>query len=116
MPFPMFLHNMNCVLQVAIIDSVYDDGQRPVPGHSNKAQDILPSEYMVPGPIYEYTSILSSITTPGNQEVKLNLPEIMVPQPEYTDEAGEDIPPGTFGPSTPILTMCTKHNYACTPL
>lgn len=93
----MFLHNMNCILQTSLIDAVYDDGRRPVPGYSSKAQDVLPSEYIIPGPIYEYVSILSTVTPPGNQEVKLNLPEIMVPQPDYTDEAGVDIPSGTFG-------------------
>lgn len=52
MPFPMFLHNMSCILQTSLIDAVYDDGQQPVPGNCSKAQDVLPTEYIIPGPIY----------------------------------------------------------------
>lgn len=100
MPFPMFLHNMNCVLQTSLIDAVYEDGRRPVPGHSSRAEDVLPPEYVIPGPIYEFVSILSTVTTPGNQEVKLNLPDIMVPQPGYMDDDDVEVPSGTFGPIT----------------
>lgn len=32
MPFPGFLHSMNAILQTALIDSVFEDGQMPVPG------------------------------------------------------------------------------------
>lgn len=36
-----------------IINSVYDDDQRVIPGTTTRVQDILPAEYVVPGPIYE---------------------------------------------------------------
>lgn len=68
MPFPGFLHSMNTVLQTAIIDSVFDEGRRPVPNQSTHAQDVLPSDYVIPGPIYEYCSNLGSvITLPDDQ-------------------------------------------------
>lgn len=37
MPFPEFLHSMNAVLQTSIMDSVFDYGQRPVPGCYSRA-------------------------------------------------------------------------------
>lgn len=95
-PFPGFLHSMNSILQTAIIDSVFEDGQRPLSGQDSKAQDVLPTEYLVPGPIYEFCSNISTIMTPGNQEVKVNLPEIFIPQPAYIEYEAE-IPAGTFG-------------------
>lgn len=97
MPFPGFFHNMNTILQVAIIDSVYEDGQRPVPNYSSRAQEILPDNYVIPGPIYEYVTNISTIITPGGQEVKPNLPPSTIPQPPDEDEG---IPAGTFGAIT----------------
>lgn len=97
MPFPGFLHSMNTILQTTIIDSVFDEGRRPLPNQDARAQDCLTSEYVVPGPIYEYCSNNSTAMTPGNQEVKVNMPEITLPQP--SNEKGEDIiTSGTYGP------------------
>lgn len=45
MPYPGFLHSMNTIFQTALIDAVYDDGQREVAGTTTRAQDILPAEY-----------------------------------------------------------------------
>lgn len=98
MPYPGFFHSMNTLLQTAIVDSVFEEGLRPIPGYDTRAQDILPTEYVVPGPIYEYLSNISTVMTPGNQEVKVNLPDIMVPQEAYVDEDDAEIPAGTFGP------------------
>lgn len=64
-----------------IIDSVYDDGQRVIPGPTPRAQVILPAEYVVPGPIYEYLTNLGTVITPGGQVVKVNVPEAIIPQP-----------------------------------
>lgn len=109
MPYPGFLHNMNVLLQTAVIDSVYEDGQRKVPGVSTQAQDILPPSYVIPEPINEYLSQTSTVTTPGNQEVKVNLPDIMIPQSNYVDEFDSEIPSGTFGPAD-----AESHNvYEC---
>lgn len=79
-PYPGFLHSMNTLLQTTIIDSVYEEGVRPVPGQDSRAQDILLSDYVIPAPIYEYLSNISNVVTPGNQEVKVNIPEIIIHQ------------------------------------
>ncbi|KAG8274918.1 hypothetical protein J6590_097457 [Homalodisca vitripennis] len=97
MSFPGFFHCMNNILQTAVADAVFDDGQRPIPGQDSRAQDILPPEYVVPGPIYEYCSNISTISTPGSHEIKVNLPDIMIPQPSYIDDDDVEIPAGTFG-------------------
>ncbi|KAG8255560.1 hypothetical protein J6590_102350 [Homalodisca vitripennis] len=56
-------------MNTAVADAVFEDGQRPIPGQDAHAQDILPPEYVVPGPIYEYCSNISTILTPGNNMV-----------------------------------------------
>lgn len=47
----------------------------------------------------EYCSNISSVITPGNHEVKVNVPPIMIPQSAYVDEEENEIPAGTFGPA-----------------
>lgn len=88
---------MNTLLQTASIDSVYDDGQRVVPGTTTGAQDIHPNEYVIPEPIYEYLSNVGTVITPGGQIVKANIPDSILPQPPDEDEEEVEIPPGTFG-------------------
>lgn len=96
-PYPGFFHSMNTLLQATIIDSVYDDGQRLIPGTTTRAQDILPNEYVIPEPIHEYLSNIGTVITPGGQMVKTNIPASIVPQPPDEDEEGQEIPSGTFG-------------------
>lgn len=52
---------------------------------------------MVPGPIVEFCSNISPVITPGNHEIKVNVPPVMIPQPSYLDEVENEILAGTFG-------------------
>lgn len=87
---------MNTLLQTALIYSVYDDGQRVIPGTTTRAQDVLPSEYVIPEQIYEYLSNIGTVITRGGQIVKANIPDSFLPQPPDEEEEEEEIPPGTF--------------------
>lgn len=88
---------MNTLLQTALIDSVYDEGQRIVPGTTFRAQDILTNEYVIPEPIHEFLTNIGTVITPGGQMVKTNVPDSIVPQPPDEDEEDQEIPSGTFG-------------------
>lgn len=104
MPLSGFLHVMNTYLQTRIIDAVEENQERPIPGVTERAQNILPEDTIIPGPIYEYLSNIGTIVSPDGDQVPVNLPEIAIPLPE-----DELIPSGTFGP----VNDQTHNVYEC---
>lgn len=66
-------------------------------GTTTHAQDILPAEYEIPGPIHEYLSNIGTSVTPGGQVTKVNVPDALLSQPDSEDDQEEEIASGIFG-------------------
>lgn len=102
MPFSMFQHSMTTVANCYLIDLAKDNGDRKLDG--TICQDLLPEDLCIPDNLFHYLTNIGNTTTANGEEVKFNLPDTAVPQPQ-----NGVIPSGTFGPLTP-----QNHNlYEC---
>lgn len=86
---------MNSILQTAVTDSVLDYEERPVAGLDTTANDVLPQDFVVPGPIYDYISTIGTVIIPSAQ-IRPNIPEVLVPHGPFEHES-EMIDSDTFG-------------------
>lgn len=109
LPYVGFLHTMGTFVNATLLDSVYDNQERPFGEYTDKATTILPQEFTIPKPIVDYVQGFSKILTPDGSEVRQNVPTIAIPLASYEDEAGNQIPSGTFGP----ITDDTHNVYEC---
>lgn len=66
-------------------------------GTTTHAQDILPAEYEIPGPIHEYLSNIGTSVIPGGQVTKVDVPDALLSQPDSEDDQKEEITSGIFG-------------------
>lgn len=78
LPYSMFLHANTTVLNAVLLDTTRRNGENKV-SESGMAQDILPEEYHVVGPIHEYMCQIGNTTTNDGDEVRFNLPDRCVP-------------------------------------
>lgn len=110
MPYSGFLHSMTTTLNAVQIDTCFDNGERKIPHLSGYAQDALPEDLYIPGPIHEYMSNVANTSSQTGEEVRYNLPNAAVPQaPIPGDRRRAAAESGTFGQITPH-----NHNlYEC---
>lgn len=100
---------MGTYVNAAILDSVYDNQERPFGEYSERVSSVLPQEFTIPKPIVDYTQGFSKILTPDGSEVRQNVPAIAIPLASYEDDEGNVIPSGTFGP----VDADTHNVYEC---
>lgn len=110
MPFAAFQRVMTSILNAVIIDHVQTVNAED--RHSNEAipLNLIPDTTYTPAPIMEYFQSISNTTTPQDDLVKINIPEIAVPNGR-TSAVGDisKYPAGGFGPCT-----TASHNiYEC---
>lgn len=89
-----------------LLDSVFENQERPFGEYGEKVSAILPQEFTIPKPIVDYVQGFSKILTPDGSEIRQNVPTIAIPLASYEDGAGNIIPSGTFGPVT-----ADNHNF-----
>lgn len=100
---------MGTYVNATLLDSVYENQERPFGEYTDKATSILPQEFTIPKPIVDYVQGFSKILTPDGSEVRQNVPTIAVPLTAYEDDEGNQIPSGTFGP----VNQDTHNVYEC---
>lgn len=109
LPYAGFLHTMGTYVNAALLDSVYENQERPFGEYGEKVSAVLPQEFTIPKPIVDYAQGFSKILTPDGSEIRQNVPTIAIPLASYEDGQGNIIPSGTFGPAT-----ADNHNlYEC---
>lgn len=102
LPFSMFQHSMCTILNCYLMDLAQGNGERKM--GTGKCQDLLPEDLCIPDNLYHYLANIGNTTTVNGEEIKINIPDIAVPQPQV-----DDIPAGSFGVLTP-----ENHNvYEC---
>ncbi|KAL4721583.1 hypothetical protein ACJJTC_018544 [Scirpophaga incertulas] len=95
-------HSMCTILNCYLMDLTLENGERKL--GVGKCQDLLPEDLCIPDNIYHFLANVGNTTTVNGEEIKINIPEIAVPQPQT-----DDIPAGSFGVLTP-----ENHNvYEC---
>lgn len=98
LPLSAFVHVMTNHLNISILQLARDAQQEILPEFSD-FNSALPDYQCLPKSIVDYISHIGTVTTPGCNEILLNLPNIAIPQGPIT--IGKDeIPSGTFGPIT----------------
>lgn len=100
LPYSMFLHSNTTILNAVMIDVAKKNGENKIP-ESGMAQDLLPEEFNLAGPIHEYFSQISNTTTCDGDEVRVNRPDICIPG------VGDQL--GHFGP----VTATNDNAYEC---
>lgn len=108
-PYVGFLHTMGTHVNAVLLDSVYDNQERPFGEYGEKVSSVLPQEFTIPKPIVDYVQGFSKILTPDGSEVRQNVPAIAIPLASYEDDEGNVIPSGTFGP----VNADTHNVYEC---
>lgn len=109
LPYVGFLHTMGTYVNAALLDSVYENQERPFGEYGEKVSAVLPQEFTIPKPIVDYAQGFSKILTPDGSEMRQNVPTIAIPLASYEDDEGNVIPSGTYGPAT-----ADTHNvYEC---
>lgn len=102
MSFSMYQHSMCTILNSYLMDLALENGERKM--GSGKCQDLLPEDLCVPENLFHFMANIGNTTTVNGEEIKFNIPDVAIPQPQ----AG-DIPAGSFGPVT-----VENHNvYEC---
>lgn len=109
LPYAGFLHTMGTFVNASLLDSVYENQERPFGEYTDKVSTILPQEFTIPKPIVDYVQGFSKILTPDGSEIRQSIPTIAIPLASYEDEAGNVIPSGTFGP----VNADTHNVYDC---
>lgn len=69
-PYCAFLHSMTSVLNAVQIDATKSHGEDAIPGYSAYAQDALPDDLIIPGPIHEYLSNIADTTSPSGDCIR----------------------------------------------
>lgn len=104
MPRCMFNHSMTVLANAVLLDRDQENGHRPL-DQNDYAEDALPSSFNVPGPIHDYLRCVANTATIDGDAVKINLPDIAIPEGPL-----DDIHSGTYGP------IGIDHNkYECYP-
>ncbi|KAL4721113.1 hypothetical protein ACJJTC_015019 [Scirpophaga incertulas] len=102
MPFSMFQHSMTTILNCYLMDLTLENGERKI--GCTRMQDLLPEDLNIPDNLYHYLTSVGNTTTVSGEEIRFNLPDVAIPQPE-----DGNIPAGSFGALTP-----ENHNvYEC---
>lgn len=84
------------------MDLALANGERKL--GAGKCQDLLPEDLCVPDNLCHFLANIGNTTTLNGEEIKINIPDAAIPQPQ-----AEDIPAGSFGALTP-----ENHNvYEC---
>lgn len=109
LPYAGFLHTMGTYVNATLLDSVYENQERPFGEYTDKATSILPQEFTIPKPIVDYAQGFSKILTPDGSEVRQNVPTIAIPLTSYQDDERNHIPSGTFG----AVNADTHNVYEC---
>ncbi|CAF4948157.1 unnamed protein product [Pieris macdunnoughi] len=107
LPLSMFTHTMSAHLNLEILETARQSGQN-VLNLRTGAREALPDYQVIPQPIVDYISHIASVMTQDGKEVRLNLPQIAIPQgPIEVD--GVRHPSGSFG-----VLVAQNHNvYEC---
>ncbi|CAH0717111.1 unnamed protein product, partial [Brenthis ino] len=75
----MFMHAMSTYLNLELIETARKTGQH-VLNIRTDVREILADYQVIPQPIADYISHVTSVITPDGREVKFNLPEIAISQ------------------------------------
>ena len=110
MPFAAFQHAITSMLNAVIIDHVQTVNTEDRYSNETSPLNLIPDTTYTPAPIMEYFQSISNTTTPQDDLVKINIPEIAVLN-GWISAVGNipEQPAGGFGPYT-----ATSHNiYEC---
>ncbi|KPJ15202.1 hypothetical protein RR48_09229 [Papilio machaon] len=113
LPLSMFTHAMTTHLNLDILEVARKSGQN-VLNQRTDVRELLPDYQVIPQPIADYISHVTEIMTQDGKEIKLNLPEIAIPQGPVLENQVEIMPSGSFE----VLNAQTHNVYECyiTPL
>lgn len=109
LPYAGFMHTMGTYVNASLLDSVFDNQERPFGEYNEKASSALPETFTIPKPLVDYVQGFSKILTPDGSEIRQNVPHIAIPLASYEDDDGNVIPSGTFGP----VNEDTHNVYEC---
>lgn len=102
MPFSMFQHSMTTILNCYLMDLSLANGERKM--GMGMCQDLLPEDLCIPDNLFHFLANIGNTTTVNGEEIRVNIPDAAVPQPQE-----DDVPAGSFGP-----VMAANHNvYEC---
>lgn len=108
LPLSIFSHAMITHLNLEILEVARKAGQN-VLNLRTDAREILPDYQVLPQSIVDYISHVTDVVTQDGKEVRLNLPEIAIPQAPLVVNNVEVMPSGSFGP----LNAQTHNAYEC---
>lgn len=97
MPLSLFPHVCCNHLNLQVAEIARQNGQNVLNARTN-LRDALPDYQCLPLPIVDYITHISNVLTPSGVEVKLNLPQIAIPQGPINNVAS-----GTFGPVNALI-------------
>lgn len=92
MPLSLFTHVCCNHLNLQVAEIARQNGQNVLNARTD-LRDALPDYQCLPLPIVDYITHISNVLTPNGVEVKLNLPQIAIPQGPINNVAA-----GSFGP------------------
>ncbi|CAH0730600.1 unnamed protein product, partial [Brenthis ino] len=108
LPQSMFFHAMCTHLNLDLLETARLAGQN-VLNLRTDAREILPDYQVLPQPVADYISHVTSVITQDGREIKLNLPPIAIPQGSIVENNVEVCPSGSFGP----VNADTHNVYEC---
>ncbi|KAI4490367.1 hypothetical protein M0802_010638 [Mischocyttarus mexicanus] len=110
MPFCMFQHVMTSALNAYLIHHVGFVNMENRFANEESPLNLFPDDFIIPSDIAEYLRSIANIVTPQGSLVRVNVPDIGIPQMALPAvDAVPALPSGTFGAVTP-----ENHNaYEC---
>lgn len=108
LPLSMFSHAMITHLNLEVLEVARKSGQN-VLNLRTDAREILPDYQVLPQSIIDYISHVTDVVTQDGKEIRLNLPNIAIPQAPIIQDNVEVMPSGSFGP----LNAQTHNAYEC---
>nr|AWY11053.1 orf1 [Galbut virus] len=113
LPFCMFQHAMFGALHARLVQIQYYENSDPlVQNFPNSVEVFGGKDYQIPKIIAEYLDSLTTGLTPTGEKIKINFPELSLPQgPVNEDPLRAAAPSGTFG----IPTALNHNVYECYP-
>jgi len=103
-PFCAFQHVQTSVLNAVLIDHIRTVNAEDRYADEESPLNLIPDDLVTPGPIAEFMKLVANTTTPQGDLVKVNIPEIGIPQGSVND-----IPSGSFG----MVGEADHNKYEC---